>query len=169
MQIDSVNDWRRTRLQQGNTNTVSYMSYRTYVSPCKTINFLPELPFLLPLNHTLMTRNTNTSLPFLTFKVHRRKLEEFWMRQEWGLPWNRFKPLLKFCSLLKIPIPQTCEEKSCIVYQVPCSDCEFVYIGQTKRDLKSRLAEHKRAIKFQRPEQSALVNMYAVWPYDWLE
>ena len=32
----------------------------------------------------------------------------------------------------------------------------FVYNGQTKRDLKSRLSEHKRAIKYQRPEKSAL-------------
>ena len=31
------------------------------------------------------------------------------------------------------------------IYQVPCHDCPFVYIGQTKRDLKSRLSEHKRA------------------------
>ena len=29
-------------------------------------------------------------------------------------------------------------------------------IGQTKRDLKSRIKEHQRAIKFQRPEKSAL-------------
>jgi len=35
-------------------------------------------------------------------------------------------------------------------------DCNFLYVGQTKRDLKSRINEHKRAIKFQRPEQSAL-------------
>ena len=48
------------------------------------------------------------------------------------------------------------EEKSCIVYQVPCSDCNLVYLGQTKRDLKSRLAEHKLAIKNQKPEKSAL-------------
>ena len=32
----------------------------------------------------------------------------------------------------------------------------FVYIGQTKRGLKSRLAEHKRATLNQKPEQSAL-------------
>ena len=43
-----------------------------------------------------------------------------------------------------------------IIYQVPCHDCPFVYIGQTKRDLQSRLSEHKRAIKYQRPEKSAL-------------
>ena len=46
-------------------------------------------------------------------------------------------------------------EKSCLVYQVPCRDCSFVHIGQTKCDLKSRLDEHKRAIKNQRPDLSA--------------
>ena len=34
--------------------------------------------------------------------------------------------------------PNNLEEKSCVVYNVPCSDCNFVYIGQTKRDVKSR-------------------------------
>ena len=56
--------------------------------------------------------------------------------------------------------PHNPEEKSCVVYQVPCSDCNFVYIGQTKRDLKSRLAEHKLAIKIQEPEKSALCEHY---------
>ena len=52
--------------------------------------------------------------------------------------------------------PLTLEEKSCLVYQVPCFDFDFVYIGQTKLDLKSRLAKHKLAIKNQEPEKSAL-------------
>ena len=39
--------------------------------------------------------------------------------------------------------PLTLEEKSCLMYQVPCFDCDFVYIGQTKHDHKSHLAEHK--------------------------
>ena len=52
--------------------------------------------------------------------------------------------------------PLTLEEKSCLVYQVPCFDCNFVDIGQTKWDLKSRFAEHKLAIKNQEPEKSAL-------------
>ena len=43
-----------------------------------------------------------------------------------------------------------------IIYQVLCHDCLFVYIGQTKRDLKLRLSEHKRAMKYQRSEKSAL-------------
>ena len=67
------------------------------------------------------------------------------------------KPLLtigKFLPSLKDPL--VAEEKSCLVYQVPCKDCSFIYIGQTKRDLKSRVSEHQRAIKFQHPEKSAL-------------
>ena len=47
------------------------------------------------------------------------------------------------------------DEKSNLVYEVPCQDCAFLYIGLTKRDLKSRTTEHQRAIKFQRPEKSA--------------
>ena len=42
--------------------------------------------------------------------------------------------------------PYTTEDKSCVVYQIPCFDCDYVYIGQTKRGLKSRLAD--RAMDF---------------------
>ena len=52
--------------------------------------------------------------------------------------------------------PLTLEEKSCLVYQLRCIDCDFVYSGQIKRDRKSRLAEHKLAIKNQEPEKLAL-------------
>ena len=52
--------------------------------------------------------------------------------------------------------PYTTEDKSCVVYQIPCSDCDYVYIGQTKRGLKSRLADHRRATSQLRPELSAL-------------
>ena len=52
--------------------------------------------------------------------------------------------------------PLDVNEITGIIYKVLCHDCPFVYIGQTKRDLKSRLSEHKRAIKYQRPEKSTL-------------
>ena len=51
----------------------------------------------------------------------------------------------KLLFSLKDPLDNN--KNSCLVYQVPCRDCSFVYIEQTKRDLKSRLDEHKRAIK----------------------
>jgi hypothetical protein len=33
-----------------------------------------------------------------------------------------------------------------VVYKIDCSDCHYVYYGQTERALKTRLKEHKRAI-----------------------
>ena len=67
------------------------------------------------------------------------------------------KPHLTIRKLLpSLKDPLDNREKSCLVYQVPCRDCSFVYIGQTKRDLESRLNEHKRAIKNLRPDLSAL-------------
>ena len=54
-------------------------------------------------------------------------------------------------SSLKDPIQE--HEKFQLVY---CAVCEFVYVGQTKSDLNTRIAEHKRAVKNQEPETSAL-------------
>ena len=52
--------------------------------------------------------------------------------------------------------PLDINEITGIIYQVLCCDCLFVYISQTKQDLKLRLAEHKRMIKYQRPEKYVL-------------
>ena len=37
-------------------------------------------------------------------------------------------------------------QKSGIVYKINCTQCNFVYYGQTERSLKTRIAEHKKAV-----------------------
>ena len=37
--------------------------------------------------------------------------------------------------------------RSGVVYQIPCRDCTGIYIGETGRVYKTRLAEHKRDLK----------------------
>ena len=67
------------------------------------------------------------------------------------------KPVHTIRHVLPLPKdPYTSEDIGCIIYEIPCLDCNFVNIGQTKRGLKSRLAEHKRATLNQKLEQSAL-------------
>ena len=67
------------------------------------------------------------------------------------------KPVKTIGNILTSPKDPIAEhEKSLLVYKIPCADCEFVYGGQTKRDLKSRVAERKRAVKNAEPEKSAL-------------
>ena len=39
------------------------------------------------------------------------------------------------------------EKKRSVVYQVPCKGCDQVYIGETKRNLNIRLAEHRQAVR----------------------
>ena len=48
------------------------------------------------------------------------------------------------------------DEKSNLLYEVPCQGCAFAYIEQTKRVFKSRITEHQPAIKLQRSKKSAL-------------
>ena len=38
------------------------------------------------------------------------------------------------------------EEESCGV-EVPCSECDHVYIGKTRRTLEKQLTEHRAAVK----------------------
>ena len=37
-------------------------------------------------------------------------------------------------------------QKSSIVYKIYCTQCNFVYYGQTERSLNTRIAEHKKAV-----------------------
>ena len=57
-----------------------------------------------------------------------------------------FLTISKYLPSLKDPLKET--EISGLIYQVPCHDCGSVYIGQTKRDLKSSIDEHKRLLDF---------------------
>ena len=43
----------------------------------------------------------------------------------------------------KIPI----KEKTDVVYRIHCNDCDRKYIGETGRNLKTRLSEHQRDIR----------------------
>ena len=45
---------------------------------------------------------------------------------------------------LKDPVPLN--ETTNIIYQIPCSDCDQVYIGETSRNINKRNEEHKNAI-----------------------
>ena len=52
------------------------------------------------------------------------------------------------------------EKKMEVVYQVPCKDCSKVYIGETKRTLKIRMAEHKQAVQKGDEKNSIVVHSH---------
>ena len=61
-----------------------------------------------------------------------------------------------FLPSLKNPVPYL--QRSQIVYQVPCKNCDFVYIGQTKNSLGKRLKQHQYDVKKRNVANSSLAN-----------
>ena len=50
------------------------------------------------------------------------------------------------------------EKKKDVVYEVQCSKCDEVYVGETGRTLKKRISEHKQGVK--RCDQKNVIAVY---------
>ena len=48
--------------------------------------------------------------------------------------------------------PVTKEQRTNTTYSIPCNDCDNECIGQTKRQLGTRLKEHQKAVFFCKKE-----------------
>ena len=67
------------------------------------------------------------------------------------------KPLCTLRQLLSKPKDNiSLEKKTGVVYEIPCGDCEAVYIGETGRSLGTRQKEHQASVRLGKTETSAL-------------
>lgn len=60
----------------------------------------------------------------------------------------------------KYKIPR--EQKSKVVYQIKCQDCNAIYIGITKQKLKDRMAKHRSDVHLQKLEGTTGLTIHAV-------
>ena len=63
-------------------------------------------------------------------------------------------------TLIQVKTRTPDERKRSVVYEVPCKDCNHTYIGETKRTLKVRLGEHKKAVKRGDPRNGIAVHSH---------
>ena len=70
---------------------------------------------------------------------------------------SAFKPCNKIKDFFKLP-KDNVEKESIrgIVYSIPCADCDKVYVGQTGNSFKTRIGQHRSALRLLHPEKSAL-------------
>jgi len=45
----------------------------------------------------------------------------------------------------KDPLPNLCKKN--VIYKLNCNNCEATYVGQTKRQVKTKIVEHRNHIK----------------------
>ena len=62
-------------------------------------------------------------------------------------------------TLMKVKSRLPDEKKKVVVYQIPCNNCDYVYTGESKRTLKVRMTEHKRAVKMSDPNNGIAVHV----------
>ena len=68
-----------------------------------------------------------------------------------------FRPINKLRSIFgrqKDPVEP--DQARGVVFEVPCSDCDRTYIGQTGNSLRTRLQQHRAACRHMQKEKSAL-------------
>ena len=58
--------------------------------------------------------------------------------------------------LMKVKPQRSLTEHKGVIYQIPCHDCEQVYIGETGRPLSTRLKEHQRHCRNGDTDKSAV-------------
>ncbi|XP_041467403.1 uncharacterized protein LOC121417737 [Lytechinus variegatus] len=82
-------------------------------------------------------------LPYVSSIAHqlRRRLEKHNIRAVFKSDTTLRNQLVT----AKDPIPTY--RKDGVVYQIPCKDCNFSYIGETGRPVKERLTEHQRDVR----------------------
>ena len=92
---------------------------------------------------TLITTNGFVVLPYVNGVSERigRLLKQQSLRVS-------YKPQRTINSLFSRPKQQdkTDRASSGVVYRINCSQCDFVYYGQTERSLKTRVSERKKAV-----------------------
>ena len=72
-------------------------------------------------------------------------------------------------TLVHLKDPTPLRQRTGVVYRIPCSSCEKVYIGQTGRTLDHCLKEHRRALISGNVQQSAVAEhaTNAMHDIDW--
>ena len=68
--------------------------------------------------------------------------------------------VFKFENTIKNILIKNSPKDNCnVIYKIPCKDCNSIYIGQTGKDIDSRIAQHKYSIRTGQASNSLFVHL----------
>ncbi|UYV78356.1 hypothetical protein LAZ67_16001063 [Cordylochernes scorpioides] len=94
------------------------------------------------------------SLPFINQKFARNFTNIFKKYGKMNIAWKPCNPISQYLNQHK---NTQLTERAGLIYEVKCEKCDQSYVGQTSRTLKERMENHKYALKWDRIQNSALV------------
>ncbi|UYV81868.1 hypothetical protein LAZ67_20002739 [Cordylochernes scorpioides] len=94
------------------------------------------------------------SLPFINQKFARNFTNIFKKYGKINIAWKPCNPISQYLNQHK---NTQLTERAGLIYEVKCEKCDQRYVGQTSRTLKERMENHKYALKWDRIQNSALV------------
>lgn len=62
-------------------------------------------------------------------------------------PWNINVAFSNSCNVKKMLVKNSPNNSNGCVYKIPCKDCNSFYLGQTGKDLETRLKQHKYSVR----------------------
>lgn len=111
----------------------------------------------IPRDHTIATDESNNKKKFLTFPYIKNISEitaSIVDRNEFMIGYRCLNKLGTFVKAHKDKNHQTSNNN--VIYKIYCKDCDASYVGQTKRQLKTRLKEHMNNFKLDQSKHSVI-------------
>lgn len=105
------------------------------------------------------TDTTTTSLKYFTLPYNRTlsgDMNKQYRKLNYKPVYKGFDKLNKFIKTQKDIVPHN--SKNNVVYRIKCKNCDATYVGQTGRQLKTRINEHKKYINRNTTQQSVITN-----------
>ena len=83
------------------------------------------------------------TVPFIP--SHTEKFKRFNNNNDIRISFHSPNKMVKYIKVQKDICPQT--SRSNVVYKILCNNCDASYVGQTSRQLKTRITEHRNHIR----------------------
>ncbi|KYN06950.1 hypothetical protein ALC62_02072, partial [Cyphomyrmex costatus] len=114
-------------------------------------------------NNDDVNKKTPTWLTVPFIPLHTEKFKRF-HNNDIRVSFHSPNKMRKYIKVQKDVRPHT--SRNNVVYKIQCNDCDASYVGQTSRQLKTRIAEHRNHIRYNTSTRSVITEHRLNYDHD---